>query len=40
MAWSSDGALLPPGDYELKLVPRRAGSAQPAIRDTLRVARS
>lgn len=35
-----DGALLPPGDYALKLIPRQAGSAQPAIRYTLRVTRS
>lgn len=35
-----DGALLPPGDYELRLIPRQTGSAQPAIRYTLRVTRS
>lgn len=35
-----DGALLEPGDYELHLIPRQAGSERPAVDYTLRVTRS
>lgn len=35
-----DGTLLPPGDYDLHLIPRQADSGQPSIDYTLRVTRS
>jgi hypothetical protein len=35
-----EGSLLPPGDYELHLVPKQAGDGVPAIDYTLRVTRS
>jgi hypothetical protein len=35
-----DGALLEPGDYELRLIPRQAASELPAVDYTLRVTRS